>query len=90
MKELLTQKDLGEMLSMCPETARKLCSTHGIEPVNVGLGETVRLRWMRSRVMEMLTTLEAGGRPQRRASTRMTVTGKSLNQIMRDLAVPVQ
>lgn len=89
--ELLDKKALGAMLSMGGDEARELCHRHGVEPINVGLGKVARLRWMRSRVMEMLGTMQADGKPARRKpSTKNTVVGKSMDQILRELACPVQ
>lgn len=89
--ELLKKRDLGALLSMGADEARAFCHRHGVDPINVGTGKRASLRWMRSRVMEMLSTLQADGKPARRKpSTRNTVVGKTTAQIIRELACPVQ
>ena len=90
--ELITQTDLGIMLSMGKDAAREFCSRHGVQPINVGLGKVARLRWNRSEVMQLIGTLQAKGKQQefvRRKKTGKTVLGKSVAELMRELS-PLQ
>lgn len=90
--ELITQTDLGIMLSMGKDAAREFCARHGIQPINVGLGKVARLRWHRSEVMQLIGTLQAKGKPQefvRRKKSCKTVLGKSVAELMRELS-PLQ
>ena len=90
--ELITQTDLGVMLSMGKDAAREFCARHGIQPINVGLGKVARLRWHRSEVMQLIGTLQAKGKPQefvRRKKSGKTVLGKSVAELMRELS-PLQ
>lgn len=89
--ELITQKDLGIMLSMGPKKAREFCASHGLHPINVGLGKVARLRWHRSEVMQLIGTLQAKGKPQDYVKkSRRTTAGKSLKQLMSELQTPMQ
>lgn len=90
--ELITQKDLGIMLSMGPKKAREFCASHGLHPVNVGMGKVARLRWARAEVMQLIGTLQAKGKPHefvRRKKSGKTVLGKSVAELMRELS-PLQ
>ena len=90
--ELITQKDLGIMLSMGPKKAREFCASHGLHPINVGMGKVARLRWPRAEVMQLIGTLQAKGKPQdivRRKKTSKTVLGKSVADLMREFS-PIQ
>ncbi len=92
--ELIDLNSLAAMLSMGRRSARDFCQRHGVLPLNVGQGKIARLRWRRSEVIQMLGTLEASTRPapdiipRRRGSK--TVIGKSVEQLMRELAAPMQ
>lgn len=90
--ELITQKDLGIMLSMGPKKAREFCASHGLHPINVGMGKIARLRWPRGEVMQLIGTLQALGKPQeivRRKKSSKTVLGKSVADLMREFS-PIQ
>jgi hypothetical protein len=87
--ELITQKDLGIMLSMGADAAREFCARNGIQPINVGLGKRTRLRWNRSEVMQMLSTLRAKEKPKvivPRSRSRNIVVGKSVAALLRELS----
>ena len=91
--KLLDIKDLAALLSMGRRSAREFCRRHGVLPVNVGLGTKSRLRWHKEAVMQMLGTLEAGHAkknivPRRRGSK--TIIGKSVNDLLAELAAPMQ
>lgn len=89
--ELITQTDLGVMLSMGKDAAREFCARHGIHPINVGLGKVARLRWHRSEVMQLIGTLQAKGKPHDNVKrSRRTTAGKSLKQLMAELQTPMQ
>ena len=91
--QLLDIKDLAALLSMGRRSARELCRRHGVLPVNVGLGTTTRLRWHRDAVMQMLGTLKAKAEPKEVVPRRRgckTILGKSVDDLMRELASPVQ
>ena len=87
--ELLDKKALGVMLSMGGDEARELCHRHGVEPINVGLGKVARLRWSRTEVMRMLDTMRAD-KPRRRPRIHRTVVGKTVAQLIAELACPLQ
>lgn len=92
MEPLLIDKHaLGELLSMGPDSARAFCERHGVRPVNVGLGRVSRLRWNRCEVMQLLSTLQAKGRPREhvRKSGR-TSAGKTWRELARELSTPIQ
>ena len=91
--QLLDIKDLAAMLSMGRRSAREFCRKHGVLPVNVGLGTTTRLRWHRDAVIQMLGTLDARQPrkdiiPRRRGAK--TIVGKSVDDLLAELAAPVQ
>ena len=91
--ELLDISALAALLSMGRRSAREFCRRHGVLPINVGLGTKTRLRWHREAVMQMLGTLEAGHAkkdivPRRRGSK--TIIGKSVNDLLAELAAPMQ
>lgn len=91
--ELITQTDLGIMLSMGKDAAREFCARHGIQPINVGLGKVARLRWNRAEVMQMLSTLRAKEKPKDvvpRTRSRNTVVGKSAATLLRELSNHLQ
>ena len=96
-EKLLTKRDLAAFFQVGIASARKLCETHGVYPVNVGTGKITRLRWRQSEVIQMLGTLEAGTDKRAgsdyipRSRTRgKTVVGKTVKDLMRELAAPVQ
>ena len=90
--ELIDLNDLSIMLSMGKRSAREFCMKNGVMPINVGRGKIARLRWRVSEVMQMLGTLEASRKPAhkdiipRRRGCK-TVVGKSVDQLMRELAL---
>lgn len=91
--QLIDIKDLAALLSMGRRSAREFCRRHGVLPVNVGLGTKSRLRWHRDAVMQMLGTLDARQPrkdivPRRRGSK--TIVGKSVDELIAELAAPVQ
>ena len=91
--QLLDIKDLAAMLSMGRRSAREFCRRHGVLPVNVGLGTKSRLRWHRDAVMQMLGTLDARQPrkdiiPRRRGAK--TIVGKNIDELIAELAAPVQ
>lgn len=91
--QLIDIKDLAAMLSMGRRSAREFCRRHGVLPVNVGLGTTTRLRWHRDAVIQMLGTLDAKGTrkdiiPRRRGAK--TIVGKSVDELIAELAAPMQ
>ena len=91
--QLLDIKDLAALLSMGRRSAREFCRRHGVLPVNVGLGTKSRLRWHRDAVMQMLGTLDAKGTckdiiPSRRGAK--TIVGKSVDELIAELAAPMQ
>lgn len=96
-EKLLTKRDLAAFFQTGIDAARRLCEKHGVLPINIGTGKTTRLRWRKSEVMQMLGTLEAGNNrragkdiiPRSRARGK-TVVGKTVSQLMRELALPVQ
>ena len=90
--ELLKRKELADLLSMGKQGATDLCHRNGVEPINVGKGKRASLRWSRSAVMAMLSTMQASGnqKPQRRPNTRRTISGKSMSVLIAELACPVQ
>ena len=93
--ELIDLKGLSIMLSMGKRSARDFCQRNGVLPINVGKGKIARLRWKASEVIQMLGTLEASNRPAPkdvipRHRGSKTVIGKSVDQLMRELAAPVQ
>ena len=96
-EKLMTKRDLAAFFQTSAASARRLCEKHGVLPINVGMGKVARLRWRQSEVMQMLGTLDArtnqrAGKdciPRSRARGK-TVVGKSVAQLMRELATPVQ
>lgn len=92
MEPLLIDKHaLGELLSMGPKAARALCERHGVMPVNVGLGKVSRLRWNRSEVMQLLSTLQAKGKPcEYVKKSKRTSLGKTWRELARELSTPIQ
>lgn len=94
-EELLTTEELGDFFRLSPQSARKLCIKHGVMPLNVGVGKIARLRWRRSEVIQMLGTLETKPQPASseyipRKRGSKTVLGKTVNQLMRELAESIQ
>lgn len=90
--EMLDIKGLSTLLSMGPRSAREFCSRNGVLPINVGLKKRMRLRWIRSEVMQMLGTLEAKQKPAPkefvpRIRGSKTVLGKSVDDLLKELAV---
>jgi hypothetical protein len=86
--ELITQSDLGVMLSMGGRNAREFCARHGVLPINVGKGKRASLRWSRSAVMQMLCTLQAdAGAPRRKAvRSKTNILGKTAASLHKELA----
>ena len=92
-ERLLTKRDLAAFFQTSVASARKFCTTHGIEPINIGNGSTSRLRWRASEVIQMLGTLKAKAEPNDlvpKTKHSKTVTGKSVNELLRELSTPVQ
>ena len=91
--QLLDIKDLAAMLSMGRRSAREFCRRHGVLPVNVGLGTKSRLRWHRDAVIQMLGTLDAR-QPRKDIVPRKrgdkTIVGKSIDELLTELAAPMQ
>ena len=91
--QLLDIKDLADMLSMGRRSAREFCRRHGVLPVNVDLRTKTRLRWHRDAVMQMLGTLDARHARKDiipREHDSMTIVGKSVDDLLSELAAPVQ
>jgi hypothetical protein len=87
--ELITQSDLGVMLSMGGRNAREFCARHGVLPINVGVGKRASLRWSRSAVMQMLCTLQAdASSPQKRKAVRSKtkILGKTAALLYKELS----
>ena len=94
-EKLMTKKDLAAFFQISAASARKLCEKHGVLPINVGQGKIARLRWRASEVIQMLGTLEASTKPVAkefipRSRSSKTVVGKSVEQLLRELAAPIQ
>ncbi len=94
-EKLLTKKDLAAFFQTSAKSARTLCEKHGVLPLNVGQGKITRLRWRASEVIQMLGTLEASPKPAPkefipRKRGGKTVIGKSVDDLMRELAAPIQ
>lgn len=92
-EKLLTKADLAAFFQTSAASARKFCAAHGVMPVNIGNGRVARLRWSRIAIMQMLGTLEAKAEPKTiipRRNGSKTVLGKSVDDLMRELATPVQ
>lgn len=94
-EKLLTKRDLAAFFQTGIVAARRLCEKHGVMPINIGMGKTTRLRWRASEVIQMLGTLEAKPKaahkdyvPRRRGSN--TIVGKSVEQLLQELAQPMQ
>lgn len=94
MEELLTKKDLAAFFKVSARSATAICKKHGVLPINVGLGKRALLRWRASEVIQMLGTLEASPQPPKdfipRRRTSKTVVGKSVDELLRELAAPIQ
>lgn len=91
--ELIDLNSLATMLSMGKRSARDFCQRHGVLPVNVGLGTKSRLRWHRDAVIQMLGTLDAR-QPRKDIVPRKrgdkTIIGKSVDDLLAELAAPMQ
>lgn len=88
---LIDQKDLAHKLDMSAKAAREFCHQNGVEPINTAKGKKrATLRWSLPQVIRMLDTMCAEGKPQRRPSTKKTVVGKSMQQIIAELPYLVQ
>jgi len=88
---LLDKHALGEILSMGPDSARAFCERNGVRPVNVGLGRVSRLRWKRAEVMQLLSTLQAKGKPREHIrKSGKTSAGKTWRELARELSMPIQ
>ena len=94
-EQLMTKKELAAFFQISIRSARALCEKHGVLPINIGQGKIARLRWRASEVIQMLGTLEASPKPATkefipRKRGSKTVVGKSVEELMRELAAPIQ
>lgn len=96
-EQLMTKADLAEFFHASASTARRFCDKHGVKPINIGNGKRTVLRWRKTEVIQMLGTLEADTNKRvskdcipRSHANGKTVVGKSVKQLMRELAAPVQ
>lgn len=90
---LIDIKQLSLMIGLCPKGARELCRRHGIEPINVGLGKKIVLRWQTDAVMQLVTTLQAKGKQKEIVpcrSTKNRILGKSVEQLHCELSNTLQ
>ena len=90
---LIDIKQLSKMIGLCPRGARELCRRHGIEPINVGLGKKIVLRWQTDAVMQLVSTLQAKvvqNDVVPRRSSRSRVLGKSAEQLLCELSNALQ
>ena len=87
---LIDQKKLAYKLDMSARSAIEFCHKHGVEPIDATTGKRTALRWSLPEVIRMLDTMRAEVKLQRKPSTRKTVANKSMQQIIAELACPLQ
>ena len=91
MERFLRPQDIAAMLGTTPGVAASLLATHGVQPIDFGVGRSRGRRWLESAVRQVMLDMHEAAQPkakplrQGRATPTpsMKLTTMSINDIYR-------
>lgn len=83
---LLTTNEVADLLKTTPGAARNVLDRLKVQPVNLGRGRGLGLRWYKSEVMEALEGTRKPKRKRKTAAPKGSLfAGKSANDLVAEL-----